>query len=413
MRKKIAIVIYYTKENRYSYNALLGALENLTFFDELEIFLCYKKEELFSKINDIKGKYEKVIILLSFFTTQLWEFREIIGKIREIKTENTYIVAGGPHPTGDPYGVLKMGCDYVAIGEGEELILKLVGDILAGKDIGDLILKSENKFVDLDKFNPFSLKFGKFGPIEITRGCPFMCFYCQTPNIFGVKVRHRSVEKICELVEIMNKRNLKDIRFITPNAFSYGSKDGKNINLKEIERLLENIRRIIGKSGKIYFGTFPSEVRPEHVNDDTIRLIKEYTDNDNLVIGAQSGSPRILKLINRGHTVDDVYNAVEIIIKNNLKANVDIIFGLPYEEEEDIKLTIKLILDLTKMGAKVHAHTFMPLPQTFFEKMPAGEINNELLKTLNKLIPKGLVFGNWKKQEELGKKIEEYLKTKT
>jgi radical SAM superfamily enzyme YgiQ (UPF0313 family) len=180
-----------------------------------------------------------------------------------------------------------------------------------------------------------------------------------------------------------------------------------------LRKLLESIKKIIKPKGRIFFGSFPSEVRPEHVNKETIELIKEYADNDNLVIGAQSGSPKILELSHRGHTVEDIYNAVEVITKAGLKAYVDFIFGLPYETEEDIKLTIKMLGDLIKMGARIHAHTFMPLPQTPFSKMPAGRISRELIKSLNRLIPKGLIFGNWREQEKIAKKIEEYLKQET
>jgi len=172
-----------------------------------------------------------------------------------------------------------------------------------------------------------------------------------------------------------------------------------------------NIRKIIDPNGRIFIGSFPSEVRPEHVTEETIELILKYGDNDNLIIGAQSGSQRILDLCHRGHTVEDVYRAVELTLKAGLKANVDFIFGLPGETEEDIRLTIKVMSDLVKMGARIHVHTFMPLPQTPFAKAPAGRINKSIQKIIRELTPKGIVYGDWREQERIAKKIAKYLKT--
>lgn len=421
-KNEVAIGIYYKRENRYSFNALIGALEVQDFYKDLSIYLFEKEEDLICGLEDIIEKHKSIILAISFFTTQLWDIESLVKRLRERFDKKITLIAGGPHPTGDPFFTLRMGFDYVVIGEGEETFVEIIEGILEEKDLKEIkgiaFLDNKNNFkytgkklvIDLNKYPPFSVKNNRFGPIEITRGCPYLCYFCQTPYIFGTQVRHRSIEKICEYIEIMKTKGLTDIRFITPNAFSYGSFDGKSLNMQELTKLLESVKKIIKPKGRIFFGSFPSEVRPEHVNKETIGLVKEYADNDNLVIGAQSGSPKILELSHRGHTVEDVYNAVEVITKAGLKAYVDFIFGLPYETEEDIKLTIKMMKDLIKMGAKIHAHTFMPLPQTPFSKMPAGRINKELIKSLNRLIPKGLIFGNWIEQEKIARKIEEYLK---
>jgi len=211
------------------------------------------------------------------------------------------------------------------------------------------------------------------------------------------------VENICEYVSVMKGRNLLDFRAITPNAFSYGSPDGKKPAPARIEELLAGVKKILGPQGRIYFGSFPSEVRPEHVTKDTVALVRKYAVNDNLVIGVQSGSQRILDLCHRGHTVADAYRAVALTLRAGFKAYVDIIFGLPEETLEDAQLTIKLINDFAEMGARIHAHYFMPLPQTPFAGVRAGGMNPEMKKMINRLIPKGVVFGEWEKQEKIAR----------
>jgi len=332
-------------------------------------------------------------------------------------------MAGGPHPTGDPEGTLKIGFNIVVIGEGEEIFIDLLLKINNKEDFREIkgIAYLENGVyqytgkrepINLDDYPPFPIKDSKFGAIEITRGCPYVCYFCQTPYILGVYPRHRSIEFICKYIRIMKEENLTDIRFITPNAFSFGSSDGKSLNISKLEELLIKIREIIGQAGRIFLGSFPSEVRPEHVTEETLGLISKYANNDNIIIGAQSGSQRILDLCHRGHTVEDVYNAVELTLKSNLKANVDFIFGLPGEEEEDIDLTIKVMNDLTDMGARIHTHSFIPLPQTPFAKENASRINEKVQSAVKTLTSKGFAFGDWKKQERMAVKIAKYLKTR-
>ena len=424
MQKDITFVAYYHKNNKYSFNALIGALETLEGFDDLDIHFIRSKEALLDSLKNLIERYEKVVLGISFFTTQLWEIYGLIKNLLKKFGKNVLYIAGGPHPTGDPKGTLKMGFDVVVIGEGEETLIEFLQYVRINKDyrtIKGIAYNDENKIyhctgrrtpIRLDKYPPFPVNLNKFGAIEITRGCPYICYFCQTPYILGTYPRHRSIESICKYVRIMKSKNLTDIRFITPNAFSYGSSDGKTLDIPKLEELLIKVKEIISPEGRIFLGSFPSEVRPEHVSEETLRLIKKYCDNDNIIIGGQSGSQRILNLCHRGHSVEDLYKAVDLTLKAKIKANVDFIFGLPKETEEDIKLTIKVMKDLVKKGAKIHAHSFIPLPQTAFEKESAGRINDLVKKTILGLTSKGHAFGDWKKQERIAIKIAKYLKTK-
>lgn len=423
MKRDTALVLYYNKQNKYSFNALVGAIETEEYFDDLKIYFIKHENELITELQNIIKRHKKIVVGISFSTTQLWDIYRIIKKLGEKYSSKPLYIAGGPHPTGDPRGTLRMGFDIVVRGEGEETLIELLQKIDNNEDYttvkgiafiddgGEYHYTGRRPPINLDKYPPFAVKHNKFGPIEISRGCPFVCYFCQTPHIFGGRQRHRSIENICEYVQIMKSKNLSDIRFITPNTFSYGSPDGKKLNIASLKELLSNIKEIINPDGRIFIGSFPSEVRPENVNEKTIDLISKYADNDNLIIGAQSGSQRILDLCHRGHTVEDVYNAVKLTSKAGLKANVDFIFGLPGETEEDIKHTIKVMSDLVKMGARIHAHTFMPLPQTPFAKAPAGRINKIIRRMIRELIPKGVVYGDWRDQEKIAKKIAKYLKT--
>ena len=427
--KNFCLIVFDLRNNRYSFNTLLGALEKENLIKKIPVYFFKNKKTLLKGLTELTERFNKVIIAFSFFTTQLWDIAEtiiIIQKTFSSKKKNLILIAGGSHPTGDIKGVLNLGFDFVFVGEAEKSFPQFLKVLQNSRNFfqikglaylnenNELIYTGRPEKIDLNSYPPFSLKLNRINPIEITRGCPFGCYYCQTPRIFGKKVRHRSVEIVLKYVEFLLKRGIRDFRFITPNAFSYGSPDGKTLNLSELENFLKSLHKLVKlKGGRIFFGSFPSEVRPEHVTEETIALIKKYADNDNLVIGAQSGSDRILNLCKRGHTIEDVYRAVRLTVKAGLKAKVDFIFGLPGETKEDIKETIKAMEDLTKMGAIIHAHTFMPLPQTPFAKKKPGKVDPEVLKTINKLLGKGLLFGDWKAQEKLAEKIYKYFHTGT
>lgn len=416
------LILYLNRLNKFSFNALLGAAQSLPFFDELRIELPSDNRrlpELLHNAND----HGTTLVCFSFFTTQLWEIAALLGQLRPAAAGRVLFAAGGPHPSGDPRGTLRLGFDLVIRGEGEETFRELLQRLHAGEDYreirglayrepdGTCHFTGQRPEICLDDYLPFSEKSNRFGPIEISRGCPFVCGYCQTPHLHGTRVRHRSVGVLLRHIETLARRGLDDIRFITPNAFAYGSADGRQLNLPVLRELLSGVRQVLGRQGRIFFGSFPSEVRPEHVTPATVALVREFADNDNLVFGAQTGSPRMLAKCRRGHSLEDVYQAARLTVGAGLAAYVDFIFGLPGEEEEDIRLSLAAMHDLAKIGARVHAHTFMPLPGTAFAGAPAGKVAPHLRREMEMLIARGHAFGEWQRQQQEAERIAAYLRT--
>ncbi len=416
------LAILYTKSNKYSFNALLGALEAAPEKDLVDVVFYQEPEKLLQGIARALDEWERVILAVSFFSTQLWETADLMQRVRCELGPRIFAMAGGSHPTGDPWGTLRLGFDAVVCGEGEDVFPKIVGGAVTGcsiKDLQGVVTAAEvgdesktrrAKPVDLDNYAPFSMLYRKLGPIEISRGCPYVCSYCQTPFIFGTQQRHRSLDTVISCVQKLSSVGFKDIRFITPNSFSYGSADGKTPDVGALEKLLSGVLEA-SQGGRVFLGSFPSEVRPDHVTRETVALVVKYASNDNLVIGAQAGSQRILDKCHRGHTVEDIYTSVRLTREAGLKANVDFIFQLPGEGPEDVRATVRVMQDLINMGAKIHAHTFMPLPQTPFalEWMPS--VTEELEAFLREKVPAGVIYGNWKEQAELAVRMRRYLRT--
>ncbi len=420
--KDTAVILYHEHVNKNSWNALLAALETENVLEgrDMDIFIIESQWDLLQKINELLRTHALLHVCFSLFTSQFFEIKWLVKNLKRRYGKKLQLIAGGPHPTGDPRRTLDIGVDIGVLGEGEKTFSELLKHVKNNDDIrkvkGIYFINEQGKhqyigkrsFIQLDDYRSFPKhQFKRFGPIEITRGCPHACYFCQTPHIFGTKPRHRSIESICEHVDdlVEQFKDHTDVRFVAPNAFSYGSIDGKKLNLNKIEELLRTTKDRFSKKGRLFFGTFPSEARPEHVIPASLELIKKYASNDNIVIGAQSGSQKILDSCNRGHSVEDICKAVELTTKYKLKAIVDFIFGLPGENESDVEKTIKVMKDLTKLGATIHAHYFMPLPQTPFSSKAPGFLKGNLLNVIEKLTSNGNLFGSWKRQAQLAKKF--------
>jgi radical SAM superfamily enzyme YgiQ (UPF0313 family) len=177
------------------------------------------------------------IMLYSFATPQApYIFREV----ERSKTRSVFI-AGGPHPSACPQETLGF-FDYVVPGEGEETLPELVGALQNGGDISQvkgiaykknnrIIFTEKREHVNLDNYPPFDPDV-MHSSIEITRGCPFSCAYCSTPQLFGNRMRHRGIDVISKYAAFLG-----DVRFTSPNAFAYGS-DGIHPRIEKVEALL-------------------------------------------------------------------------------------------------------------------------------------------------------------------------------
>ncbi len=328
------------------------------------------------------------IMLYSFATPQApYIFQEVErSKICSI------LIAGGPHPSACPEETLGF-FDYVVLGEGEETLPELIdalqnsGDIsqvkgIAYKKNNMIIFTEKRKPVSLDNYQPFDPD-GMHSSIEITRGCPFSCAYCQTPHLFGHGMRHRSIDAISRYAKFLG-----DVRFTSPNAFAYGS-DGIHPRVEKVEALFRALQ------GRIFFGTFPSEVRPEFITDRLLELVSEHCANTTINMGGQSGSQSMLSRIRRGHTVEDIIIGAEKCLQHGFTPVVDFIFGLPGETEEEQLETLKLIKWLTGKGAKIHSHYFLPLPGTALENKEPAPLSREVDKVMGELALNGKVTGVW------------------
>lgn len=409
---EICFVIVYGKHNKYTANILVAALE--AYNKTVKVYMTRFDNDIVQDFLRIKNKCRKTVIGFTFMTTQIETVLRVLPQIKQT-LPNALFVAGGPHASGDPLGTLtKLGFNLVVYGEGEATLIDLIKAVennedericgIAYMEDEKLVIKKRSH-IDLDIYPPFPYWRDLFNPIEIMRGCNASCYFCQVAYMFGLP-RYRSIDVIIQYSKIMMEHDLKDLRFIAPNSFGYGSKDGIKPSTEKILELLYRLRELANKyKGRIFFGTFPSEVRPDSVEEELVKSIRKVVDNKRIIVGAQSGSNKILSKIHRNHNADTIINAVEILMRNKFEVDVDIIVGFEFEEHEDVEETINLINKLKKYGARIHLHTFIPLPGTPLFSLSSISINENTKRYLFKLVGEGKAYGDWLEQEKLARLI--------
>ena len=295
------------------------------------------------------------------------------------------IIWGGAHPSSLPEQTLEHDLvDIVCIGEGEETFLELTDALsrrrplnaisgIAYKDGGKTVVTAPRPLCDVETLLPvpwelvnvesyihrdFYLK-GTTRSMDIgqtSRGCPYQCGFCSSATLRQRKWRAMSVEKSLErILEPVKRFNLDSV-WIRDDEFYIDRK-----------RAFEICRGII-RSG-LKFKWYSSGTRIDVFNRATAEEIQAFKASgaDTLKFGAESGSNRILKLMQKGITVEDTVQA-------NLKARAHgiipvfaLIIGFPTETFDDIHQTIDLFSRLKKENPQAQFEvigTFAALPQT-------------------------------------------------
>lgn len=415
------IIAFHVRSGVVALNVVTAALDADPRTQDVEVRFVKTAAEAAAVAAQAHARGAAPVFAFSFYSTDAALARRDLDDVRALTCSAkmpALFIAGGVHATAEPLATLAMGFDLAVLGEGESTFVAIVAALRAGGDpralagtahldeAGRLVKRAPGARRPLDDFPAFNVRHGKWNPIEITRGCVYACAFCQTPYMFKARFRHRSVDDVRRHVAALRREDgsSRYVRFLSPTSLSYGSDDEK-LALDHVEALLRGVREEAGTNAKIYFGTFPSEVRPEHVTRESLAVLQRWVDNDSLVIGAQSGSDRVLATTRRGHDVASVIRAVELSIEHGFRPDVDFLLGLPGEERVDRDQSIALAERLVAMGARIHAHSFMPLPGTPLRDAAPAEVEDDVLAAMKRFEGKGALYGQWQKQMVLAQDL--------
>lgn len=417
MPRRATLVLADRPTARPALVALAGALEASVLSPRVELVLARGPAAVADAARRARAAGDAVAVAWSFFSADVAEVARELAQVRAEAPGDVLHLAGGVHATAEPEATLALGFDLVARGEGEETLPAVLARLLRGDDPrgvpglawreGDGVATSGRaRPVSLDDHPASSRRLRKALALEVTRGCVWACRFCQTPFQQRARFRHRSVAAARAWARHAVELGHRDLRFLTPSALSYGA-EGPEVRLEAVEALLAAVREEAGPSRRIFFGSFPSELRPEHVSAEALALLRRHADNRELLLGAQSGSERLLAALARGHGVREVERAVRLCREAGFGVAVDFVVGLPGEEEADLEATRRLMARLAEEGARIHAHAFLPLPGTPWRDAPPGRIDGATRALLQRMESRGRAYGQWRRQERLASDLSE------
>lgn len=179
---------------------------------------------------------------------------------------------------------------------------------------------------------------GKFkGFLPVMYGCNNFCTYCIVPYVRG-RERSRSADEVVSEARAMVAAGYKEIMLLGQNVNSYGKSNDEGVSFAELLRRINAIE-----------GDFRIRFMTSHPKDCTMELLDAMRDCEkverHLHLPVQSGSDRILKMMNRRYTSADYLRLVEAARERmpDIKLTSDIIVGFPQETYEDFLATAELV----------------------------------------------------------------------
>jgi tRNA-2-methylthio-N6-dimethylallyladenosine synthase len=289
------------------------------------------------------------------------------------------------------------GC--VAQAEGKEIIARQPAvDVVVGPQsyhrLPEMIAKVsrearvelETDFPAEDKFDHLPEEHAPRGPtafLTVQEGCDKFCTFCVVPYTRGAEFS-RPIEQIADEARRLVKSGTREITLLGQNVNAYSGEgpDGARWGLAKL------IRHLVHATGvqRLRYTTS----HPRDMDDD---LVAAHSDVEQLMpflhLPVQSGSDRILRAMNRGHTRDDYYKLVERIRagRPDIAMSSDFIVGFPGETDADFEATLELVRSVTFAQAFSFKYSARPgTPASAAAKQIPEDVKSERLQILQTLL---------------------------
>lgn len=301
---------------------------------------------------------------------------------------NCKVIVSSSDSTDHFTDYLDKGADYIILGEGEETLRHLYKGLqdesadvsnlkgLAFKKDGQSIknglrpvIKDLDKLprplwelADLEKYRDIWIKYHGYFSINLatTRGCPYNCSWCAKP-IYGYEYNSRSPLNVVEEIQYLVENYGVGHFWICDDIFAL-----QKGWIAEFRKLMEE------RSLKIRYTV---QSRADQVIKGNVAADMAVTGAEIVWLGAESGSQKVLDAMNKGQTVDQILKARKVLKDNGIKTAFFIQFGYLGEELEDIRETIKMIMD--SMPDDIGISISYPLPGTLFHEQVKEELRNK------------------------------------
>jgi len=343
MQKKIFIKTFGCQMNEYDSNRIYDSVKRLGFIksQDEENLDCYvintchirdkAKEKVYHEIGRVKKKYNKKnkpIVVIAGCVAQA-ENQEMINR--------------------EPY------IDIVIGPQSYHKINDKLKNFIKDEKIEETEFDTVSKFNYFDNIENKNSKISSY--LTIQEGCDKFCSFCVVPYTRGPEYS-RPFNKIISEAESLIKNGAKEIILLGQNVNAYSFKEKiKEYRISDIINKLESYSEL----KRIRYTT-------SHPRDMTDDLIECYSRNKKLMpfvhLPIQSGSNKILKLMNRKHTVEEYFEIYEKLIRINPKIEFssDFIISYPGETDSDFNETVNLVKKIKFINS--YSFIFSPRPGT-------------------------------------------------
>jgi radical SAM superfamily enzyme YgiQ (UPF0313 family) len=314
----------------------------------------------------------------------LTNMRDAAFEMIQLAKQNGCTVIVSSSDSTDRYEMyLNKGADFILMGEAELALLELLNILsnnetdflsiqgIAFKQNGNLIKTVKRNvikeldalpfpawdLIDIEPYRKMWLNSTGYFSINVgtTRGCPFKCNWCAKP-IYGNRYNSRSPENVVAELKILKEKFHFDHIWFCDDIF--GLKPGWVLHFADL---------VESESLKL---KFKIQARADLLLQENYIRDLARAGCDNIWMGAESGSQKILDAMDKGTTVEQIYESTKLIKKYGMKPSFFIQFGYPGETKVDIEKTIKMISTL--LPHDIGISVSYPLPGTkFYEKVQA------------------------------------------
>ena len=368
MKKKIFIKTFGCQMNEYDSNRIFDTVKKIGFektdkYEEANCYLlntCHIRDKAKEKVYHEIGRVKKI------FKSKLKPIVIVAGCVAQ--AENQEMLKREPY------------IDIVIGPQSYHKINQVILDYAKNKK-----KEEETEFDTISKFNYLSRIKNKDSKISsfltIQEGCDKFCHFCVVPYTRGPEYSRPFNQIIDEAKELI-KNGVKEIILLGQNVNAYShTEKNKEFRLSDLLLELENFEQL----ERIRYTT-------SHPKDMTEDLINIYKSSNKLMplvhLPIQSGSNKILKLMNRKHTIEEYLKIYEKLkeINPNIEFSSDFIIGYPEEDDDDFKDTMKLIKKINFINS--YSFIFSARPGTVAANL--DQVNKKKSKERLEIIQKEL-----------------------
>jgi len=356
--------IVFGKGKNFTY-PFLGILYIATYLQRngiaVKVIDSFVNGHTLSELAEIILKENPSVVGFSAMSCQAKAVLEVAAELKK-RRPSLKIAVGGPHisSTKDEIFNFTKDIDFLFYGEGEESFYKfIIGGPL--EEIDGLIYKNGDKIIinsppqlirdldglpfpnfeliDIKKYDSFFAKSLPLASLMASRGCPYSCIFCDAHLTHGKMLRLRTPSNIVDEIEYnYRKYGVKQLMF----------KDSDfTLNKDWVREICSEINK---QNIKI---TWTCNTRVDLVDEELFKIMKK-SGCYMISFGIESGSQRILDVMRKGITIEQIKTAISFCRKTGIEAMGYFMIGNPTETENEARETIrfsqKLGLDLATFG---------------------------------------------------------------